>query len=148
MSWSSRKKKGAFFVPFILCDRNFFNICVLSQCIVYSIHLRNVCTFIYQTNITSYIFLLVLKAFESFQCILKPFILESNIHRLNKNQIQTLSIQWICFDSFEASTACLFCSQRPYAYWTTRLCIVSNVFVITCTEFDDLNTNIPISRIQ
>ena len=29
------KKKRAFFVPFILSEGNFFNICVLSQCIVY-----------------------------------------------------------------------------------------------------------------
>ena len=30
-----KRKKRAFFVPFILSERNFFNICVLSQCIVY-----------------------------------------------------------------------------------------------------------------
>ena len=35
MSWSSRKKKRAFFVPFILSEGNFFNICVLYQGIVY-----------------------------------------------------------------------------------------------------------------
>ena len=29
------RKKKAFFVPFILSLGNFFNICVLSQCIVY-----------------------------------------------------------------------------------------------------------------
>ena len=29
MSWSSQKKKTAFFVPFILSERNFFKICVL-----------------------------------------------------------------------------------------------------------------------
>ena len=35
MSWGSRKEKRAFFVPFILSEGNVFNICVLSQCIVY-----------------------------------------------------------------------------------------------------------------
>ena len=30
-----KRKKRAFFVPFILSERNFFNICVLSQCILY-----------------------------------------------------------------------------------------------------------------
>ena len=35
MSWISRKKKRTFFVPFILSEGIFFNICVLSQCIVY-----------------------------------------------------------------------------------------------------------------
>ena len=35
MSWSSRKKKRAFFVPFILSEGNFIKICVLSQCTAY-----------------------------------------------------------------------------------------------------------------
>ena len=29
------RKKRPFFVPFILFERNFFNLCVVSQCIVY-----------------------------------------------------------------------------------------------------------------
>ena len=33
--WCSRKKKRAFFVPFILSGLYFFNICVVSQYIVY-----------------------------------------------------------------------------------------------------------------
>ena len=33
--WSSRKKKRAFFAPFILSEENFVNICVLCQCLVY-----------------------------------------------------------------------------------------------------------------
>ena len=33
MSWSLQKKKGLFFVPFILSEGTFFNICVLSECI-------------------------------------------------------------------------------------------------------------------
>ena len=32
------RKKRAFFVPFTLCEGIFFNICVLSQCVVYWIH--------------------------------------------------------------------------------------------------------------
>ena len=35
MSWSSQKKKGSFFVPFILSEGNFLKICDLSLCIVY-----------------------------------------------------------------------------------------------------------------
>ena len=31
MSWSSRKKKRAFFVPFVLSEGNIFKICVLYQ---------------------------------------------------------------------------------------------------------------------
>ena len=33
-------KKREFFVPFILSEGNFFNICVLSRCIVYWIHFQ------------------------------------------------------------------------------------------------------------
>ena len=48
MSWSSRKKKEGIFVPFILPKAIFFNICVLSECIVYWIDFQNMHTFTYQ----------------------------------------------------------------------------------------------------
>ena len=51
MSWSSRKKKRTFFVPFILSEENFFNICVLFQCIVYWIHSKNTHTFTYRKTL-------------------------------------------------------------------------------------------------
>ena len=79
------RKKRAFFVPFILFEGNFFNTCVLSQCIVYWIHFQNIHTYTYicmymyihteytyiSKSITPYIFLLVFKIVESLQCILK-----------------------------------------------------------------------------
>ena len=40
-------KKTAFFVRFIWSERNFFNICVLSQCIVYWVNFQNTYTFTY-----------------------------------------------------------------------------------------------------
>ena len=42
MSWSSRKKKEGIFVPFILSEEIFFNICVLSQSVVYWSHFHNI----------------------------------------------------------------------------------------------------------
>ena len=42
------RKKWAFFFPFSLPEGNFFNICVLSQCIVYWIHFQNIHTSAYQ----------------------------------------------------------------------------------------------------
>ena len=57
--------KRAFFVPFILSEGNFFNICVLPRCIVYWIQFQNIDTFIYQKT------LLLLKIVESLQCIPK-----------------------------------------------------------------------------
>ena len=45
----ARQRKKVYFVPFINSKRNFFNICVLAQCIVYWIHFQNIyiCVYIY-----------------------------------------------------------------------------------------------------
>ena len=45
VSWSSWKKKNAFFVTFILSKGNFFRTFVLSQCIEYWINFQNIYTF-------------------------------------------------------------------------------------------------------
>ena len=63
------RKKRAFFVPFILSEGNFFNICVLSQCIVYWIHFQNIHTFTYFVTFHK-LLLLAFKTVESLQCIL------------------------------------------------------------------------------
>ena len=45
----TKEKKRAFLIPIILSEVNFFNICVLSQCIVYRIqNAQNIHTFTYQ----------------------------------------------------------------------------------------------------
>ena len=71
MSWSSQKKKRAFFVPFILSEGIFFQrLCFISM---YNV-LNTLSEYIYfyiSKNITSYTFLLVFKIVESLQCILK-----------------------------------------------------------------------------
>ena len=64
------RKKRAFFVPFILSKRHFFNICILSQCSVLNTRSEYTCFYI-SKNITSYTFLLVFKVSKSLQCILK-----------------------------------------------------------------------------
>ena len=61
MNWSLWKKKKAFFVPFILSEGNFFNICVLSQCTVYWIHFQYINTFTYQKTLLYMVFCLFLK---------------------------------------------------------------------------------------
>ena len=48
MSWRSQNKKEVFFVPFIMSEWNFSNICGLSQYILYWIHFQNLYTFAYQ----------------------------------------------------------------------------------------------------
>ena len=60
------RKKRAFFVPFILSEGNFFNICVLSQCIVYWIHFQNIHTFTYQKSLLHTLFCLFLKSSKAF----------------------------------------------------------------------------------
>ena len=65
------RKNRAFFVPFILSEGNFLNICILSRCIVYWIHFQNIHTFTYQKTLHHKLLLLVFKIVESLQCILK-----------------------------------------------------------------------------
>ena len=85
MSWSLPKKREGIFVPIIFSEGNFFNICVLPQCIVFNwIHFQNVHTFTYQKAFFSYTFLLVFEVVESLQCILKDAVREST--SLNKTE--------------------------------------------------------------
>ena len=41
-----------------------------------------------------------------------------------------------------------FFSNLPMVTWIPRLFFIPNIFLLTCTEIDDLNTNIPISKSQ
>ena len=75
------RKKRAFFVPFILSKGNFFNICVLSQCIVCSIHFQNVPTFTYQKTLLHTLICLFLKSSKAFLCLCGKSELKAN--RLN-----------------------------------------------------------------
>ena len=51
MSWARERKESAFSATFILPDVNLFNICVLSQCIVYWINFQNIYAFTYQKTL-------------------------------------------------------------------------------------------------
>ena len=65
------RKMRAFLVPFILYKENFFNICVLSQCIVCWIHFQNIQTFTYKKSLLHRPLLLVFKIVDKcLQCIL------------------------------------------------------------------------------
>ena len=64
---STHTFRDTFFVPFILSNGNFFNICVITQCIVYWINFQNLHTFTYQKTLLralSCLFLKPLKAFS------------------------------------------------------------------------------------
>ena len=66
-----KREKRVFFVPFILSEGNFFNICVLSQCRVYWMRFQNIHTFTYQRALLHTLICLFLKF--SKPCILKSF---------------------------------------------------------------------------
>ena len=72
----AKEKKKAFFCTVYFFRRNFFNICVSSQCIVYWIHFQNIHIFryiyiyIYIKKLLQTLLLLVFKFAESLQCIL------------------------------------------------------------------------------
>ena len=66
-----KRKKRAFFVPFILSEEKFFNICVLSQCILYWIYFQNIHTFKYQKTLFHTIFCLFFKLLKAFSVSLK-----------------------------------------------------------------------------
>ena len=85
MSWSSRKKKSAVFATFILSEGNFFNVCVLSQCIVYCISFQNIYTFTYQKSLLHTPFLLVLKWWKA----LNSTLIQKNAMRFlcNRHQV-------------------------------------------------------------
>ena len=77
MSESSRKKKKeAFFVPFILSEGTFFHICVLYQCIVYWIHFQNIHTFTYQKTLLHTPFSLFLKLSKAFSVTLRRLFIK------------------------------------------------------------------------
>ena len=71
MSWSSRKKRKGIFCTVYFVRRKFFNICFLSQCIVYWIHFQNIHTFTYQKILLHTLFCLFLKLSKSFSVSLK-----------------------------------------------------------------------------
>ena len=64
------ERKRVHILMFILSEGNFFNMCILSQCIVYWIHFQNTHTSTYQKHYFRH-FLLVFKIVESLQCTLK-----------------------------------------------------------------------------
>ena len=60
------RKKKTLFVPLILSEGNFFNICVWSQCRVHWIHFKNIHTYTYQKNLLHKLFCLFLKSLKVF----------------------------------------------------------------------------------
>ena len=66
-----KRKTREFFVPFILSEGNSFNICVLSQCIVYWIRFQNIHTFTHRKTLLPTLFCLFLKSSKAFSVYLR-----------------------------------------------------------------------------
>ena len=73
MSWSSLKKKRAFFVPFILSKGNLINICVLPHYFVCWIHFLNIHNFLYQKKFLHILFCSFLQSSKAFSVSLIKF---------------------------------------------------------------------------
>ena len=90
------RKKRTFFIPFILSEGNFFKVYVLSQCIVYWIHIQNIHTLIYQKTLLRTLFCLFWKSAKAFIAFLR--ILAGKKHpkiklqRLRKIRIWTFGL--------------------------------------------------------
>ena len=71
----ARKRKKRAFLYHLSCLKGiFFKICVLSECIVHSLHFQNTHTFAYQKALLYTLLLFVSKIVEYLQCILNSFI--------------------------------------------------------------------------
>ena len=88
----TREKKGAFLVPFVLSEGNSFNICALSQCIVYWIMFRNIPTFTYQKTLFHTLFCLFLKSLKAFSASSITFIRFQKISDSKKVKKQQLAV--------------------------------------------------------
>ena len=89
-----KRKKRAFSVLFFFSEWNFFNIYVLSQCIVHWRDFSEYTYFYITKNITSYTFLLVFKIVESLQCVLNTFFILIFFAPLAKSVSTVCYIYW------------------------------------------------------
>ena len=83
MSWSSRKEKQGVFCSVYFAWSNFFNICVLCQCIVYWLNIQNMYSFTSQKTLFHTLFCLLLKIVESLHSIFKE---RSSLRQYVKNK--------------------------------------------------------------
>ena len=98
-----KRKKRAFFVPFILPDGNFFKNCVLSQCLVYWVHSQNILTFTNQKILLHCC--LFLKSSKAFSVSLNSFVIFLVWSFLNMSNF--------VYSSFQSFSFCCFFMRFP-----------------------------------
>ena len=87
-----KRKKRAFFVPFIVSEGNFFNTCILSQRRVFCLHFQNTNTFTYQKTSLHTLFCLFLKSSKAFSVTLRTFNITEQIKDLVVSIVVSLPI--------------------------------------------------------
>ena len=96
MNWNLQKKKECIFCNVYLVQRKFFNICVISQCIVYWLNFQNIHTFTCQKTLLHTLLFLVCIIVKSLQCILNDiyYLLQyKNFVEIFSPIIETLLLQ-------------------------------------------------------
>ena len=118
MSWSSQKKKEGIFCTVHFVRRFFFNISVLSQCIVYWIHFQNKYTFTFQKTLLHTLLFLVFKIVENLQRILKESKKRENRmsrkHIKKDSALQISFYQWLyntLWKAYRVGGKGIFCSS-------------------------------------
>ena len=91
--WACERKKEGFFVPFILSEENFFNIFVLSRCIVYLISLQNINTFTYQKTLLHTFFCFSKKSPKAFRAFFRKYMIQKTIgKKIGTYKLQLFSV--------------------------------------------------------
>ena len=142
MTWSSRKKKEGIFCAVYFVWRKFFNIFVLSQCMVYWIHFQNIHTFTYQKTLLHRLLLLVFKIIESLQCILKFLKIKLKFKRATKfNLMHYLGVVIILFSTGLYKSAFSTCSFDKTRFSSFTFYFFCSMFWIHChlKRFKDIN---------
>ena len=83
MSWSLQKKKDCIFCTVYFVQRRFFNIGVLSQCIVYWVHFQNIVTFTFTKTWFHTLFCLFLKSPKAFGVSLRELNMSNCLAQYN-----------------------------------------------------------------
>ena len=129
----AKEKRIAFFVPFIFSEGNFFNICVLLQCIVYWIHFQNIHTFTYQNTLLHKMLCLFLKSSKTFSVSLSKRVINKLLHTQvcirRKNLVFALVLLIQLFEQKQPSRVALrkrflkICSKfaGKHPYWSAIL---------------------------
>ena len=115
----SERKIRAFFVPFILSEGNFFNICVLSQCILYWILFQNIHTFNYQKTLLHTLSCLFSKSLKALSLSLS----KTGLPCRNPLKLTVKQKPWCnyaaCSKEFMDMFVCLFSSS--FFFWAYEI---------------------------